>query len=162
YPIAAIVGSTPLPPQGPLVLPGKYEVRLNVGEQVFRQPLEVKMDPRVVAARNELQSSLELQLKISALLEKNFVGYQQTKGWRGLRAIRRIICSVSAHLQGFERSSCGLAGTEEQRRRRAEQHAGEKQSRGAARGTRSSCRYGLRKLRLISHFLISLEASNSL
>src|SRR5437870_5679959 len=83
YPIAAIVGSTPLPPQGPLVLPGKYEVRLNVGEQVFRQPLEVKMDPRVVAARNELQSSLELQLKISALLEKNFVGYQQTKVLRG-------------------------------------------------------------------------------
>ncbi len=82
YPIAAIVGATPLPPQGPLVLPGKYEVRLKVGEQVFRQLLEVKMDPRVVAARNELQSSLDLQLKISALLEKNFDGYQQTKQLR--------------------------------------------------------------------------------
>jgi hypothetical protein len=82
YPIAAIVGATPLPPQGPLVLPGKYEVRLRVGEQVLRQPLEVKMDPRVAAARNELQSSLELQLKISALLEKNFDGYQQTKQLR--------------------------------------------------------------------------------
>jgi photosystem II stability/assembly factor-like uncharacterized protein len=79
YPIAAIVGSTPLPPQGPLVLPGKYEARLKAGGQVFREPLEVKMDPRVTAARNELQSSLELQLKISALLEKNFDGYQQTK-----------------------------------------------------------------------------------
>jgi photosystem II stability/assembly factor-like uncharacterized protein len=83
YPIAAIVGSTPLPPQGPLVLPGKYEVRLKSGEQVFRQPLEVKMDPRVVVARNELQSSLELQLKISALLGKNFDGYQQAKELRG-------------------------------------------------------------------------------
>jgi photosystem II stability/assembly factor-like uncharacterized protein len=82
YPIAAIVGSTPLPPQGPLVLPGKYEVRLKAGEQVFRQPLEVKMDPRVVVARNELLSSLELQLKISALLEKNFVGYRQAKELR--------------------------------------------------------------------------------
>jgi hypothetical protein len=82
YPIAAIVGSTPLPPQGPLVLPGKYEVRLKAGEQVFRQPLEVKMDPRVVVARNELLSSLELQLKISALLERNFVGYQQAKELR--------------------------------------------------------------------------------
>jgi len=29
------------------------------------------MDPRVAAVRNELQSSLELQLKISALLGKN-------------------------------------------------------------------------------------------
>jgi hypothetical protein len=79
YPIAAIVGETPLPPQGPLVLPGKYEARLKAGGQVFREPLEVKMDPRVTAARNELQNSLELQLKISALLEKNFEGYQQTK-----------------------------------------------------------------------------------
>jgi photosystem II stability/assembly factor-like uncharacterized protein len=82
YPMAAIVGSTPLPPQGPLVLPGKYEVRLKAGEQVFRQALEVKMDPRVAAARNELQSSLELQLKISVLLGKNFDGYQQTKELR--------------------------------------------------------------------------------
>ena len=82
YPIAAIVGSTPLPPQGPLVLPGKYEVRLKTGGQVFRQPLEVKIDPRVAAARNELQSSLELQLRISELLGKNFEGYQQAKGLR--------------------------------------------------------------------------------
>src|SRR5882762_5910231 len=82
YPIAAIVGATPLPPQGPLVLPGKYEVRLKAGGQVLRQALEVKMDPRVTTARNELQSSLELQLKISALLEKNFDGYQQAKQLR--------------------------------------------------------------------------------
>jgi len=82
YPIAAIVGSTPLPPEGPLVLPGKYEARLKAGAQVFRQPLEIKMDPRVAAARNELQSSLELQLKISALLGKNFDGYQQAKELR--------------------------------------------------------------------------------
>jgi photosystem II stability/assembly factor-like uncharacterized protein len=82
YPIAAIVGSTPLPPQGPLVLPGKYDVRLKAGGQVFRQPLEVKMDPRVAAVRNELQSSLELQLKISGLLGKNFDAHQQAKGLR--------------------------------------------------------------------------------
>ena len=82
FPIAAIVGATPLPPQGPLVLPGKYEVWLKAGKQVLRQTMEVKMDPRVTAARNELQSSLELQLKISALLGKNFDGYQQTKELR--------------------------------------------------------------------------------
>jgi photosystem II stability/assembly factor-like uncharacterized protein len=86
YPIAAIVGSTPLPPQGPLVLPGKYEVRLKAGGQVFREPLEIKMDPRVAAARNELQSSLELQLKLAALLGKNFAGYQQTKNLRARMA----------------------------------------------------------------------------
>jgi photosystem II stability/assembly factor-like uncharacterized protein len=82
YPIAAIVGATPLPPQGPLVMPGKYEVRLKVGDQVLRQPLEVKMDPRVSFIRNELQSSLDLQLKISAALGRNFAGYQQVKDVR--------------------------------------------------------------------------------
>src|SRR6266446_4121769 len=82
YPIAAIVGSTPLPPEGPLVLPGKYEVRLKVGEQILEQPLEVKMDPRVRAVRSELQSSLDLQLKISALLGRNYSGFQQAKELR--------------------------------------------------------------------------------
>jgi hypothetical protein len=82
YPIAAIVGDTPLPPQGPLVMPGKYEVRLKIGEQVFRQPLEVKMDPRVSYTRSELQSSLDLQLKISTALGRNFGAYQQVKDLR--------------------------------------------------------------------------------
>ena len=82
YPIAAIVGSTPLPPEGPLVLPGNYEVRLKAGGQTLRQTLEVKMDPRVKVARRELESSLDLQLKISALLARNFSGYQQVKDLR--------------------------------------------------------------------------------
>ena len=82
YPIAAIVGATPLPPQGPLVMPGTYEVRLKIGEQVLRQPLEVKMDPRVSYICNELQSSVDLQLKISAALGRNFAAYQQVKDLR--------------------------------------------------------------------------------
>src|SRR5260370_18361522 len=40
------------------------------------------MDPRVAPARSELQSSLELQLKISSALGQNFAGYQQTKELR--------------------------------------------------------------------------------
>ena len=82
YPIAAIVGSTPLPPEGPLVLPGKYEVQLKAGGQVLRQSLEVKQDPRVHAARNELESALDLQLKISTVLGKNHEAYRQVKQLR--------------------------------------------------------------------------------
>ncbi len=82
YPIAAIVGSTPLPPEGPLVLPGKYEVGLKAGGLVQRQPLEVKQDPRVHVARNELESSLDLQLKMSAVLIRNHDAYQQVKQLR--------------------------------------------------------------------------------
>lgn len=82
YPIAAIVGSTPLPPEGPLVLPGKYEVQLKAEGQVLRQPLEVKQDPRVHVARNELQSALDLQLKISVVLVRNYEAHQQVRQLR--------------------------------------------------------------------------------
>jgi len=82
YPIAAIVGATPLPPEGPLVMPGRYEIRLKFGEQILRQPLEVKMDPRVAFIRNELQTSIDLQLKISAALARNFAAYQQVQDLR--------------------------------------------------------------------------------
>jgi photosystem II stability/assembly factor-like uncharacterized protein len=82
YPIAAIVGSTPLPPEGPLVLPGKYEVELKAGGRSLRQSLEVKQDPRVHAARNELVSALDLQLKISTVLGRNYEAYQQVKQLR--------------------------------------------------------------------------------
>ena len=82
YPIAAIVNATPLPPEGPLVLPGRYEVQLKAGSQVLRQQLEVEMDPRVNAKRNELQSALDLQLKMSAVLERNYEAIQQVKQLR--------------------------------------------------------------------------------
>ena len=82
YPIAAIVGSTPLPPEGPLVLPGKYEVQLKAGGQTLQQSLEVKQDPRVHSARNELASALELQRKISAVLGRNYEAYLQVKQLR--------------------------------------------------------------------------------
>ncbi len=82
YPMGAIVGETPLPPQGPLVLPGTYEVRMTVDGQTYRQPLEVMMDPRVSYARNALESALNLELKISATLGRNFAAYQQVKDLR--------------------------------------------------------------------------------
>jgi hypothetical protein len=82
YPIAAIVGSTPSPPEGPLVLPGKYEVQLKAGGRTLRQSLEVKQDPRVHAARNELERALDLQLKVSTVLGQNYEAYQQVKQLR--------------------------------------------------------------------------------
>jgi photosystem II stability/assembly factor-like uncharacterized protein len=82
YPMGALAGETPLPPQGPLVLPGIYEVRMTVDGKTYRQPLEVKMDPRVNYARNQLQGALDLELKISDVLGRNFTGYQQVKDLR--------------------------------------------------------------------------------
>src|SRR5712692_3217538 len=79
YPIAAIVGSTPLPPQGPLALPGKYSVMLNISGQTYRKSFEVKMDPRVSPARNALQTAPPFPLKISHALARNFAAYPPAK-----------------------------------------------------------------------------------
>jgi photosystem II stability/assembly factor-like uncharacterized protein len=47
YSIAAVPGQdTPVVPQGMLVLPGAYKVRLSVDGKTYTQPLSVKMDPR--------------------------------------------------------------------------------------------------------------------
>ena len=51
-------------PHGPWVLPGTYSVRLTVDGKSYKQPLTVKMDPRVPtpAAGLALQFSLSKQL----------------------------------------------------------------------------------------------------
>ena len=56
YPISAVPGRTPLAPQGPLVLPGTYSVRLTVNGQSETQPLTVKMDPRIPTSSADLET----------------------------------------------------------------------------------------------------------
>ena len=56
FPIAAIFHDTAPADSSPWVAPGMYEVRLTVGGKTFRQPLKVRMDPRIttpVAGLNE-------------------------------------------------------------------------------------------------------------
>lgn len=55
YPISAVPGRTPLVPQGPLVLPGTYTVRLTADGQTETQPLTVKMDPRIHTSAADLE-----------------------------------------------------------------------------------------------------------
>jgi photosystem II stability/assembly factor-like uncharacterized protein len=56
YPISAVPHDTPREPQGPLVLPGTYTVRLTAGGRELTAPLTVKMDPRVTASSADLES----------------------------------------------------------------------------------------------------------
>jgi hypothetical protein len=52
---------------GPLVVPGKYQVRFTAGDVVETQPLEVRLDPRVVAdgvTQADLQEQYDLLLAI--------------------------------------------------------------------------------------------------
>jgi photosystem II stability/assembly factor-like uncharacterized protein len=64
YPISATPHDTPREPRGPWALPGQFTVRLSVGGKTYRQPLVVRMDPRVktpaaaIAAEHAMAVSL--------------------------------------------------------------------------------------------------------
>jgi photosystem II stability/assembly factor-like uncharacterized protein len=51
-------------PQGPMVLPGTYQVRLTVAGLTYTQPLTIVNDPRVDVAPNVLADQLALALEI--------------------------------------------------------------------------------------------------
>jgi photosystem II stability/assembly factor-like uncharacterized protein len=69
-------------PQGTMVLPGRYEVRLTVGGQVYRQPIAVKLDPRLKVSAAELTRQLQLAQKIAASMNATYEGYNQAAQWR--------------------------------------------------------------------------------
>jgi photosystem II stability/assembly factor-like uncharacterized protein len=73
YSIAAIAGRGTVPePQGPVVLPGAYEVRLGVGGQSYTRSLRIELDPRVHVADSGLVAQLRLGLDIwNAMAEQH-------------------------------------------------------------------------------------------
>ena len=75
-------------PQGPMVVPGQYEVRLTVGGEVFRQPITVKLDPRLKVATRELQQQLDLAQKIGAIMNATYESYDEVAHLRTELATR--------------------------------------------------------------------------
>ena len=49
---------------GPLVVPGKYTVKLTVDGQSFTQPIEILKDPKIAASTADLDLSVKLQLRL--------------------------------------------------------------------------------------------------
>ena len=74
----AIPGETPRwQPQGPLVAPGKYEVVLMVDGQSFRQPLEVKPDPRVKVSQADFEAQLALEQRLNRGMAATYEAWNQ-------------------------------------------------------------------------------------
>ena len=95
YPIAAILRNTPKTPQGIWPLPGQYQVRLTVGGETSRQPVQVRLDPRV---RTPI-ADLTLQFKLSKAVDD------------ALRKIEAARSSASAErLQALNAAAAPLAG----------------------------------------------------
>jgi len=95
YPIAAILRNTPKTPQGIWPLPGQYQVRLTVGGETSRQPVQVRLDPRV---RTPI-ADLTLQFKLSKAVDD------------ALRKIEAARSGASAErLQALNAAASPLAG----------------------------------------------------
>ncbi|HET9031363.1 MAG TPA: hypothetical protein VFN25_00520 [Dokdonella sp.] len=71
YSIGAVLGqSTPLVPEGALVVPGTYEVALNVDGKEMTQALTVRADPRVATTVADLQKSLAFWNAVKLEIER--------------------------------------------------------------------------------------------
>jgi photosystem II stability/assembly factor-like uncharacterized protein len=80
YSIGAVWGEgTPVLPQGPWVVPGKYTVALTVNRKTYEAPLAVAEDPRIKVSAADLQSSFDLSQRIAALLAQARTGYGELK-----------------------------------------------------------------------------------
>lgn len=71
FPIAATPYDTPREPEGPLVLPGNYTVRLIVAGQSYTAPLTVKMDPRVNTSPADLEHQFALGTQLSGMFSES-------------------------------------------------------------------------------------------
>lgn len=77
YSIAAAYGEDAIMlPQGPLALPGNYQVKLTAAGRTYTAPLEVKLDPRVRVAPLALAQQLALETKIIEAMNESYTFVQ--------------------------------------------------------------------------------------
>jgi len=83
YSIAAAFGEDAImQPEGPLVLPGLYQVRLSVDGKTHIAPLEVKMDPRVKTSPLALRQQLTLEIQIVQAMSDSYESVQEIRDLR--------------------------------------------------------------------------------
>ena len=101
---------------GPVVLPGRYQVRLHVGGETLTSDLEVRMDPRVPVTFEHLREQFELLLAISDRISAAHEAVttirtvrRQVEDWekrtgseRGFRQITRAAAQLRKSLYAIE------------------------------------------------------------
>lgn len=68
YPISAVPHRTPLEPQGPVVLPGTYTVKLTADGHSESEPVTIRMDPRVHTSMADLETLHSAQVAMAAAM----------------------------------------------------------------------------------------------
>src|SRR5438046_562754 len=82
FEINANPGLTPPSPEGPLVPPGVYMLRLTVAGIAYTQSLTVQNDPRSPARAPDVRAQYDLQMKIVAAMRASWDGYRQVAALR--------------------------------------------------------------------------------
>jgi photosystem II stability/assembly factor-like uncharacterized protein len=68
--VAGIVYDSGDEPEGPWVLPGKYELQMAAGGKRLTQTVAVSLDPRLTVSEDDLRKQLDLALKIRDKLDQ--------------------------------------------------------------------------------------------
>ncbi len=86
----AIPGNTPRQqPQGPLALPGEYQVELRAAGITLRRKLTVELDPRLHVAKEDLEDQLRLEQRIARGMAASYHSYQEVAALRTAIAERK-------------------------------------------------------------------------
>jgi len=119
----AVPEDTPFIPEGPMALPGDYQVKLTVDGVSYSQPAQLKQDPRLddsPVAMDGMRRQLDLSQRIIAVISASKSAYEQARAsdakLLSLRAgvSRRLVKTLRtriAELTGTtEDASIGLSG----------------------------------------------------
>ena len=83
---------------GPVALPGKYQVKLIVDGQTQTAPLEVKLDPRVQTSPSDLKAQFDLLMNIREQLARVYTAYNQITDVRAqLKALHQRLPQAVAY-----------------------------------------------------------------
>ncbi|MGH9468307.1 MAG: WD40/YVTN/BNR-like repeat-containing protein [Terriglobales bacterium] len=110
YPISAIDHRTPRQPQGVLVVPGQYTVKLTVGGETYSQPLTVKMDPRLHITPAELQQQFEVAQGIALAMNQSYAAYERAR--TSNPTLARKLARLNTQLNGLLGGSAEIGGVD--------------------------------------------------
>jgi photosystem II stability/assembly factor-like uncharacterized protein len=90
-------------PEGPLAVPGKYEVRLNVAGKSYAAPLELQLDPRLKTSPADLEKQFALALKVRDAVSR------ANDAVNRIRALEKQLAALGERLAGNDRAKDVLA-----------------------------------------------------